>query len=235
MNVLSVMAHQDDELMCLGTMLKMQARGDTLHFVCVTDGSGGMVHAPEMSRAEAAGVREREMRDLARQVRATYTCLGERDEYPYDTPAVRDRLIGAIRAARADVLFTHFNPDYNLDHMTVNLLVRQCVMHATLPMVKTDAPPLTTTPAVFLIEPSGGFEFEPTHYVDITPHIERKRALILCHRSQDEAFRAGLHYGLDDLFTEVSHRRGAQAGVEHAEAFRPMLSRGTVKAFAVLP
>ncbi len=235
MNVLSVMAHQDDELMCLGTMLRMQARGDALHFVCVTDGSGGMVHAPQMSRAEAAAVREREMRDLVRQVSGTYTCLGERDEYLYDTPSVRDHLIGAIRAAQADVIFTHFNPDYNLDHMTGNLLVRQCVMHATLPMVKSEAPPLSATPAVFLVEPTGGFEFEATHYVDITPHIERKRALIRCHQSQDEAFRAGLGYGLDDLFCEFSTRRGAQTGVKHAEAFRPMLSRGTVKAFAVLP
>ena len=38
MNVVSVMAHQDDELMCLGTMLKMKARGDSLHFICLTGG-----------------------------------------------------------------------------------------------------------------------------------------------------------------------------------------------------
>src|SRR5512142_193161 len=98
MNVVSVMAHQDDELMCLGTMLKMQARGDALHFVCVTDGSCGMAHAPAMSREEAAAVRDCEMRDLARQVSATYCCLGEPDEFLYDRPDVRTRLIGAIRA-----------------------------------------------------------------------------------------------------------------------------------------
>lgn len=65
MNIVSVMAHQDDELMCLGTMLKMQERGDKLHFICVTDGSGGMVQWPDMSRAEAAAIRDQEMRDLA--------------------------------------------------------------------------------------------------------------------------------------------------------------------------
>ncbi|NIN10571.1 MAG: PIG-L family deacetylase, partial [Gemmatimonadales bacterium] len=68
MNVVSVMAHQDDELMCLGTMLKMQQRGDALHFVCLTDGSGGMVQAPDMPRAEAAAIRDQEMRDLAARV-----------------------------------------------------------------------------------------------------------------------------------------------------------------------
>jgi LmbE family N-acetylglucosaminyl deacetylase len=133
------------------------------------------------------------------------------------------------------VVFTHFTPDYNMDHMTVNLLVRQCAMQAPFPMVQTASPPLTAPPAVFLIEPSGGVEFEPTHYVDITAQMERKRALARCHRSQDEAFRAGLGIGLDDWIAERSQSRGAQVGVAHAEGFRPMLSRGFVKAYPVLP
>ncbi len=235
MNVVSVMAHQDDELVCLGTMLKMQARGVALHFVCVTDGCGGMIHRPEMSREEAAAVRDREMRDLAAQVGATYACLGERDEFLYDTPGVRVALIGALRACRAEVVFTHFNPDYNVDHMTVNLLVRQCALQAPFPMIRTEAPPLPVPPAVFLVEPSGGFEFEPTHYVDITAQLARKQELARCHQSQDQATRAGLGFGIEDWIPERSRTRGAQVGIAHAEAFRPMLSRGLVKPYPILP
>jgi LmbE family N-acetylglucosaminyl deacetylase len=229
------MAHQDDELVCLGTMLKMQDRGDRLHFVCVTDGSGGMIQAPDMPREEAAAIRDREMRDLTGRLGASYACLGERDEYLYDTPSVRDRLIEAIRAARADVIFTHFSPDYNVDHMTVNLLVRQCAMQAAFPMIKTKSAPLAAPPAVFLVEPSGGFEFEPSHYVDITKYAGRKQELALCHKSQDEAFRAGLGKGLDAWIAGNSRRRGEQAGCEHAEAFRPMFARGLLKASPILP
>lgn len=235
MNVVSVMAHQDDELMCLGTMLKMRARGDALHFICLTDGSCGMIQAPELPRAEAAAVREVEMRALVERVSASYQCLGEPDEFLYDTAEIRRRLIHALRACRADVVFTHFNPDYNVDHMTTNLLVRQCCMQGPFPMIKTEAAPLATPPAVFLVEPSGGFEFQPTHYVDITAQIEEKRALARCHRSQDEAFHAGLGKGLDDWICEVSAQRGAQVGVAHAEGFYPMLSRGLVKPYAILP
>jgi len=36
MNVVSIMAHQDDEMRCLGTLLKCRARGDRLHFVTIT-------------------------------------------------------------------------------------------------------------------------------------------------------------------------------------------------------
>jgi len=235
MQVVSIMAHQDDELMCLGTMLKMQARGDALHFVCVTDGSGGMAQAPDMPRAEAAAIRDREMRDLAGRLGASYTCLNERDEYLYDTPDVRRRLVAAIRACQADVIFTHFSPDYNVDHNTVTELVRQCAMHAPFPMTHTVEPPLAATPAVFLVEPSGGFGFEPSHYVDITPFIERKRELARCHQSQDDAFHAALNKGLDDWMLENTRYRGAQCGVEHAEAFRPFLARGLVKGYSILP
>jgi len=235
MNIVSVMAHQDDELVCLGTMLKMQEAGHSLHFICVTDGSGGMVHAPNMQRLEAAAVREREMRALAEDIGGSYECLGERDEYLYDTPDLRDRLIGSLRNCGADVVFTHFDPDYNLDHIAVNRLVRQCAMQAAFPMVKSDTPPLSEAPAVFLVEPSGGFEFEPTHYVDVTAYVRRKQELCLHHKSQDDAFRAGLNKGLDDWILENSRYRGSQAGVEHAEGFRPMLARGLVKARAILP
>lgn len=235
MNVVSVMAHQDDELVCLGAMLRMQQRGDQLHFICATDGSGGMAQAPEMSRQEAAAIRDRGMRDLARQLGASYTCLGERDEYLYDTPELRDLLINAIRACRADVIFTHFSPDYNLDHMTVSSLVRQCAMQAPFPMIPTPAAPLAAAPAVFLVEPSGGFEFDPTHYVDITDVVERKTELARCHRSQEEALRAALGEGIDDWILGTSRYRGSQVGVEHAEGFRPMLSRGFVKAYSILP
>jgi LmbE family N-acetylglucosaminyl deacetylase len=235
MNVVSIMAHQDDELVCLGTMLKMQERGDSLHFICVTDGSGGMAAVPDMPRDEAAAVRDREMNELTVRLGATYLCMNEQDEYLYDTPDVRLRLINAIRQCRADVIFTHFNPDYNLDHNTVAELVRQCAMHATLPMTHTEAPSLPANPAVFLVEPSSGFGFEPTHYVDVSAHIERKGELARCHQSQDDAFHAALNKGLDDWILENSFYRGAQVGVEHAEGFRPLFARGLVKPYSILP
>jgi LmbE family N-acetylglucosaminyl deacetylase len=59
MNIVAVMAHQDDELMCLGTMLKMKKLGHNLAFICLTDGAAGMAHLPDMPISEAAKIRER--------------------------------------------------------------------------------------------------------------------------------------------------------------------------------
>jgi N-acetylglucosamine malate deacetylase 1 len=234
MNVLSVMAHQDDELVCLGTMLKMKARGDKLHFICLTDGCAGIAQQPTIARAEAVAIRDREMRSLADAVQATYECLGERDVFLYDTQEVRHGLLAAMRACKPDVVFTHFSPDFNTDHMAVNSLVRQCAMAMPLVTLPTEAPPCDT-PAVFLVEPSGSFEFEATHYVDVTEQADEKRALAALHASQDELFHVWHGYGLGEWMERCSLRRGEEVGVRHAEAFRPMLSRKLVKAVQVLP
>lgn len=237
MRVVSVMAHQDDELMCLGTMIKMKKLGHSLAFICLTDGSMGMVQQPDMPRDDAARIRQTEMGKLAASLDAPYICLEVMDEFLFDGPEIRLALINALRQVQADLVFTHFTTDYNLDHMTTCSLVRQCAMQMPLPMIKTDAAPTAATPAVFMIEPSGSFEFEPTHWVDITSEIDEKMHLSQCHKSQDDAFHAafGADRGLANWVMDTSTRRGSQCGVPCAEAFRPMLSRGLVKPYALLP
>ena len=237
MNIVSIMAHQDDELMCLGTMLKMKNLGHTPAFICLTDGAAGMAHLPDMPFDEAAKVREIEMKNLAADIHAEYICLNRPDEYLYDTAELRLELIEAIRAVKADVIFTHNTVDYNVDHMTACLLVRQCAMQAALPIQKTKSKNLAATPAVFMIEPSGGFEFEPSHWVDITEVMGEKMRLAKYHKSQDDAFIAafGAGKGIDNWIAETSKKRGDQCAVKYAEAFLPMRARGLVKAYAVLP
>ena len=69
MNVVSIMAHQDDEMRCLGTMLKCRARGDQLFFVTLTDGTKGFVQNPHIDPAEAARIRHAEMTSRRRRRR----------------------------------------------------------------------------------------------------------------------------------------------------------------------
>jgi len=235
MNVVSIMAHQDDEMRCLGTVLKCQARGDSLHFVTLTDGSKGFVQRPDISREEAARIRNEEMAALAEAADATYANLGELDEFLYDTPGVRMKLIEAMRKTRADLVFTHYHDDYNLDHSTTSSLVRHCAMHACLPVLPTASPPLRQHPAIFMVEPHGPFQFPATHYVDVSEFQNRKVELLLHHRSQEEALQRALGGGLRELCERISAYRGEQVGCAHAECFAPMPARGAVKSYRVLP
>jgi LmbE family N-acetylglucosaminyl deacetylase len=235
MNVVSIMAHADDEMRCLGTMLKCKARGDQLGFVTVTDGSGGFVQNPEIERAEAAAIRDREMRALADACGAGFLNLNELDEFLYDTPEVRRKLIEAIRFFKTDLIFTHFHEDYNLDHTTVNSLVRHCAMHSCLPMIKTASPPLAVHPAIFMVEPHGPFIFPASHFVDITSQFTEKCRLLPLHESQEVAMKMATGSGLVELTTRLDSYRGEQVVCAEAEAFVPMQARGAVKTFSVLP
>ncbi len=235
MNVVSVMAHQDDEMRCLGTMLKCRARGDRLHFVVVTDGSKGFVQQPDIAPSQAASVRESEMRALAGELDASYMGLGQPDEFLYDTTSVRMALIEAIRLTRAELIFTHYSHDYNLDHTTVSSLVRHCAMQSCLPVLPTASPPLPAHPAIFMVEPFGPFDFPAPHYVDISAWHDEKVRLLLHHASQEEAMRLTGGSGFAELCTRLESLRGEQAGCAYAECFVPMPARGAVKPFAVLP
>ena len=235
MNVVSIMAHADDEMRCLGTMLKCRARGDSLGFVTVTDGSGGFVQNPTIGREEAAAIRDREMRALAEACGASFLNLNELDEFLYDTPEVRRKIIEAIRFFDADLIFTHYHEDYNLDHTTVSALVRHCAMHACLPMIQTESPPLAAHPAIFMVEPHGPFVFPASHFVDITEQFAEKCRLLPLHESQEMAMKLGTGSGLVELTTRLDVYRGEQVGCAQAEAFVPMRARGAIQPYNVLP
>ncbi len=235
MNVVSIMAHQDDEMRCLGTMLKCRARGDRLAFITLTDGSLGFVQEPTISRAKATEIRQREMDALASEMDATYLNLRELDEFLYDSPELRRRLIEAIRATRADVVFTHYHEDYNQDHVTTSLLVRHCLMQAALPVIPTASKPLPRVPAAFLVPPHGAFEFAPSHFVDITEYEAHKVRLLQRHQSQEEAMQQAVNAGFEQLCHRPDAYWGEQAGCAFAECFVPLRSRGTIKPYSVLP
>lgn len=235
MNVVSIMAHQDDEMRCLGTMLKCRARGDRLFFVTLTDGSKGFVQNPSIPREEAAAIRDAELRALAAAVEAQYFNLRELDEFLYDTPELRLRVIDVIRRSGADLIFTHYHEDYNTDHTTTNALVRQAAMQACLPLLPTETPPLAQHPAIFMVEPHGPFVFPASHYVDISAWHAEKVSLLLCHRSQEEAMRLGTGSGLEAMAQRLDSYRGEQVGCAYAECFVPMRARGALKPFGILP
>lgn len=235
MHVVSIMAHQDDEMRCLGTMLKCRARGDPLHFVTLTDGSKGFVQQPDIARDAAARIRNEEMTALAQAVGGDYVNLRELDEFLYDTAAVRLQVIEAIRKTKAELVFTHYADDYNIDHTTTYNLVRMCAMHSCLPMLATASPPLKAHPAIFCIEPHGPIPFPATHFVDITAFEDQKIELLKKHQSQETAMQMAVKAGFDKLVRRPDAYWGEKVGVEYAECFVPMPARGAVKACAVLP
>jgi len=229
------MAHQDDEMRCLGTMLRCAGRGDRLAFVTLTDGARGFVQQPAIDPAEARRIRDREMGSLAESVDATYINLGHPDEFLLDSAQVRLDLIEAIRRCGAELIFTHYSEDYNRDHEITTSLVRHCAMQACLPVIATSSPPLAAHPAVFMTAPHGPVVFPASHFVDITDVWARKVELLKQHVSQEEAMQLAVGSGLEELCRRTDAYWGDQVGCGYAEPFVPMRGRGAVKPYPVLP
>jgi LmbE family N-acetylglucosaminyl deacetylase len=237
MNIVAIGAHQDDiEIHCLGTLLRYQQQGGhTFTNVTISNGDKGAQYDTSIPYAEIAKIRIGESTRVAEALGGRYICMGESDEYIRDTDDVRNRLVDILREAKADIVFTHPPVDYNTDHMVTSQIVFHAVMLSNVMTIFTDHEPLAETPATFYMDSTAGFEWQPSHYVDITSVWEKKVELLNLHESQ---MKNMLKFGGWDLvkFSRIMGQfRGLQSKVEYAEAFKPALAWPRVRAGNFLP
>jgi LmbE family N-acetylglucosaminyl deacetylase len=62
--------------------------------------------------------------------------------------------------------------------------------------------------------------FDPEFFIDISPHVELKRRMLACHRSQIQRGTERSFAPVEELMLQQCRVRGSQAGVAAAEAFR---------------
>ena len=236
MNIVHVGAHQDDEMFALGTFLKYRAKGEhTISFICVTNGDKGMSWDPSVPLEKAAKIRDKEMRAVADQFNAAYICLGESDEFLYDTKETRLKLIDYLRAFRAELIFTHWKEDYNLDHITTSNLVFQASMLSVIASIQTEHEPLNMTPKIFYCDVGEGYGFPGTHFVEIDENtMQDKLRIIRLHKSQiDVSGKMGPDYA--DRMMDRNTALGRRARIQYAEVFAPCLADRRIPLANMLP
>jgi LmbE family N-acetylglucosaminyl deacetylase len=198
MNILAVGAHPDDiEIYMYGTLAAYAARGDSVVFAIATDGAAGGKEAPEKLRR----IRQDEATAAARLIGATPHFL----DFPDGALVADASLIAALKALivsmAPDLVITHAPNDYHADHRALSDALRIATnFHA--PLLYADT--------------MQGVGFAPTHYVDVTAHVEMKAAAILAHASQ-------LPQRYVDMAAQLTAFRAAQCNMKpgsHAEAFR---------------
>lgn len=197
MKILALGAHPDDiELSMFGTLAACAARGDDLVLVIATDGARGGRIDPAVLRE----TRKSEANRAAAMLGATPRFL----EFPDGELVADAALIGALKAVisqtEPDLIITHARNDYHGDHRALSDAVRVAASFSA-PVLHADN----------LL----GVGLEPTHYVEITAHLETKLAAIRAHVSQDPE-RLAVEARRLNAF------RAAQAGHPdaYAEAFR---------------
>ena len=223
MRVLFIGAHPDDmEYYCAGTMAKYAKQGHEIYVAIATNGNiGSHVHE---TKEEISAIRFEETKKACAIINAKLIWMGFDDEYLIDSREVRDAFIDAVREAQPDVIFTTRKmADYNPDHDITGYMSFIARINATIPLIKTKHEPTKFIPPMFYCPPTGGMDFVPEYYVDISEEFETKLAMWNCHESQhgewcDECFGCDVTAGLIRQCEQYAYQTGS--GIKYAEGFQ---------------
>ena len=234
MNVLIISAHPDDiEINCAGTAAKLIKRGDSVTLCNLCSGSlGHMVIKP----AELEKIRLKESEAAAKIIGAKRLPAISPDlELYHQDKTTRDKVIDIIRMAKPDFIITHHPDDYMSDHVAVSKLVFDASFCASLPHYKTGIDNIVPVCPIYYMDNLGGFNFEPTEYVDISDMIDTKLQMLSCHKSQLLWMKEHDNIDFAETVKTFSKTRGLQAGTQYAEGFIQMRGWGRMTAKRLLP
>ena len=202
LRIACVGAHPDDpESGCGGVLLRCAELGHPVTVIYLTRGERGI---PRKSDEEAARIRSAEAEAACKLIGAKPVFAGQIDGSTEFTRARLDQMIKLLEEADPDVIFTHWPVDTHFDHQVASLLAIRS--HFALPR----------HPRLYFFEVNGGSQtqgFLPNAYVDITGCVEKKKAALFAHQSQDGEGVWRQHHEIMAKF------RGREAGVAWAESF----------------
>lgn len=230
---LAIFCHPDDiEFVAAGTLLQLRAAGWSTHYLNVASGNLG---TSTTGADEVRHIRREESQQAAALLGATWhPGLCDDLEVVYSVPLLR-RLAAVVRDVAPDILLTHAPSDYMEDHMATARLAVTAAFARGMPNFVTH-PEHAAIPGdvtVYHAQPHLnrdplGAVVVPTHFVDVTPVLEVKRAALRAHASQQEWLDTSQGMSsyvatLDALGREVGAMSDA---FTHAEGWRRRLHAG---------
>jgi LmbE family N-acetylglucosaminyl deacetylase len=236
-NVVCVFAHQDDENAGLGTLLRLHRERDArITFVTIANGELGASWDPSKPLDEVAATRAREMGAVAAAFDGEHICLGRRDGFVFEDTELRLELTEVLRAAAAELVFTHAPSEYNADHDITSHVTVQAALAAEIASLATSTPALAAAPKIFYSDPGAGYGFEATLFVPFDEEIATEKARILSlHESQTSVMTDLFGSDWVELVRSRDKVCGARLPAPYAEGFRPCLHERRVPFGGLLP
>jgi len=218
--VLIVAAHPDDEVLgCGGTIARHAEAGDQVNVLIVAEGATSRQQQRDRTQATL------ELSNLAKAAQRAGEILGAKGVELLDLPDNRldslDRLdlIKEIemRLARhqPQVVYVHHAGDVNVDHRRLH----EAVVTACRPTPGNTVQRLLSFEVASSTEwqaPGSAPAFQPNWFVDISAQWARKRNALEAYNSE---MRPWPHARSIEALEHLARWRGAQVGVEAAEAF----------------
>jgi LmbE family N-acetylglucosaminyl deacetylase len=218
--ILVVAAHPDDEVLgCGGTIARHADAGDDVRVLIVAEGATARML--ERDRTVAS----QELSTLARAAHRASRILGANDiellDYPDNRLDSIDRLdlIKKIEE-RIDrhmphVVYVHHAGDVNIDHRCLH----EAVVTACRPTPGHPVRRLLSYEVASSTEwqpPGSGATFNPNWFVNISAQWPRKKQALEAYKAE---MRTWPHVRSIEALEHLARLRGAQVGVEAAEAF----------------
>ena len=218
--VLVVAAHPDDEVLgCGGTIALHADAGDAVHVLIMAEGA--------TSRQEQRDRRQvtEQLFHLAQAAQTAASILGASSVELLDLPDNRldsldrldliKRIEERIALHEPQVVYVHHAGDVNIDHRRLH----EAVVTACRPTPGQPVRRLLSYEIASSTEwqpPGSAPAFQPNWFVDITAQWERKRQALEAYAAE---MRPWPHARSIEALEHLAHWRGAQVGVEVAEAF----------------
>jgi len=219
-------AHPDDESQASGTLAKFVKNGHRAVICVVSKAEKGSIEIPP---DELVRIRDEEMAEAAKILGAEYYGnLGETDLEVSATNELIHKVVKAIRAVKPDIVITHWERDYQRDHISTSKAVSHAVLCANHPIYDPGTPP-SRVQRLYYSDTAVGLDFEPDFWVDISDVEETKLKSLAAHKSQLVFMGRG---GQDFVEARRIHDRfrGLQVGCKYAEAFKATRRRSFVQA-----
>ena len=221
MKVLAVGCHPDDlEIACGGTLRKYVEQGADVYMCHVANGDQGhVVIEPE----PLAAIRTLEAENAGKIIGAKEVFNLNVSDMQVNSHNldVMDAMADVVRYARPDVIITHNDDDYMLDHKETSIIATNGSFCSGLGHRERKYEPFSSFIPVYFMDTLAGVNFQPTHYVDITDQIDIKIKALECHESQLKWMLEHDNIDFADMVRTCSKYRGYQCGVAYAEGFRP--------------
>lgn len=217
MRILAIGAHPDDtDILCGGTLARYAQGG---HGVSVAIATNGNVGSPTLNPDEIAAVRHQEALNACALIGASLIWMDFDDEWLFNDRSTRTRFIDAYREAKPDIVIAHSVSDYHPDHRIAGQIAADARIPSAVRLVKTALPALQQIPRLYTMDTIGRVEAVVDTYVDISPVLDIKMAMIKSHVSQAEWLNHIFGMSYLDFARSQSAERGAEIGVAFAEAF----------------
>jgi len=202
LKVVCVGGHPDDpESGCAGTLSRYAELGHSVTVLYLTRGERGIRNT---DLEEAGRVRTAECQKACEVMGAKPRFFGQIDGATEMMRVHVESMTKLLTEEQPDVLFTHWPVDTHMDHQVASFLTLRAWMA------------LGERAHLYFFEVNTGSQsqgFLPNTYVDVTPVLEKKKAALFAHASQDGKGIWREHHEI------IARWRGREAGVPAAEAF----------------